>query len=206
MKSKKIIMIAFLLIVSAFTLAACGGGNGNGETDTEGNDADQQNTSEESSSDSQGNMSEHMSSSGEVPAGVQEAENPKYEVGSTATITAEHMNMEGMNGAEATITGAYDTTAYTISFTPTTGGEPVEEHNWVIHEELLVEDPGDASIESGTEVTLNAEHMKGMNGAKAVIDSAVETTVYMINFTPTAGGEEVVNHKWVVESELEPTE
>jgi len=206
MKSKKIIMIAFLLIVSAFTLAACGGGNGNGETDTEGNDADQQNTSEESSSDTQGNMSEHMSSSGEVPAGVQEAENPKYEVGSTATITAEHMNMEGMNGAEATITGAYDTTAYTISFTPTTGGEPVEEHNWVIHEELLVEDPGDASIESGTEVTLNAEHMKGMNGAKAVIDSAVETTVYMINFTPTAGGEEVVNHKWVVESELEPTE
>ncbi|GLO65060.1 YdhK family protein [Oceanobacillus kimchii] len=206
MKSKKILMIAVFLIVSAFTLAACGGGNGSGETDTEENDVDQQNTSEESSSDSQGNMSEHMSSTGEVPAGVQEAENPKYEVGSIATITAEHMNMEGMNGAEATITGAYDTTAYTISFTPTTGGEPVEEHNWVIHEELLVEDPGDASIESGTEVTLNAEHMKGMNGAKAVIDSAVETTVYMISFTPTTGGEEVVNHKWVVESELEPTE
>ncbi|WP_449355694.1 YdhK family protein [Virgibacillus natechei] len=204
MKSKKIMMIAVLLIVSAFTLAACGGGNG--ETDTEGNDANQQNTSEESTSDSESNMSQHMSSSGEVPTMVQEAENPKYEVGSTATITAEHMNMEGMNGAEATITGAYDTTAYTISFTPTTGGDPVEEHNWVIHEELLVEDPGDASIEPGTEVTLNADHMKGMNGAKAVIDSAVETTVYMINFTPTTGGEEVVNHKWVVESELEPTE
>ncbi len=76
----------------------------------------------------------------------------------------------------------------------------------LIHEELLVEDPGDASIESGTEVTLNAEHMKGMNGAKAVIDSAEDTTVYMINFTPTTDGEEVVNHKWVVESELEPTE
>src|SRR5699024_11949603 len=179
MKGKKLIMIAVLLIVSTFTLAACGGGNGSGETDTEGNDADKQNTSEEeSSSDSQGNMSEHMSSSGEVPTRLQEAENPKYEVGSTATITAEHMDMEGMNGAEATITGAYDTTAYTISFTPTTGGEPVEEHNWVIHEELLVEDPGNAPIEQGTEVTLNAEHMKGMNGARAVTDSAIETNVY----------------------------
>ncbi|PJH69236.1 hypothetical protein CVR96_27395, partial [Salmonella enterica subsp. enterica serovar Typhimurium] len=83
----------------------------------------------------------------------------------------------GMRGAEATITGAYDTTAYTVSFTPTTGGEPIEEHNWVLHEELLVEDPGDAPIEPGTEVTLNTDHMKGMNGAKAVIDAAEDTTV-----------------------------
>lgn len=203
MKGKKI-MIAALLIVSAFILAACG--EGNGETDTEGNDANQQNKSEESSSDSQGNMSKHMSSSGEVPAGLKEAENPKYEVGSTATIKAENMHMEGMSGAKATIAGAYNTTAYTVSFTPTNGGEPVKNHKWVIHEELLVGDPGDNSLEQGTEVTLNADHMKGMDGVTAVIDSALETTVYMVNFTPTTGGEQVVNHKWVVESELEPAE
>jgi hypothetical protein len=51
-------------------------------------------------------MSKHMSSSGEVSAGLKEAENPKYEVGSTAIIKAKHMNMEGMSGAEATIAGA----------------------------------------------------------------------------------------------------
>lgn len=204
MIGKKLIIIAVLLIVSAFTLAACG--SGNEETNTEGNNASQQNTSEESSSDSQGNMSEHMSSSGEVPAGVQVAENPEYEVGSTAIINVKHMNMEGMSGAEGTITGAYDTTAYTVSYTPTTGGEPVEDHKWVIHEELLVENPGNIPLEPGTEVSLNTDHMKGMNGATATIDSAEETIVYMVDFTPTTGGKKVVDHKWVVESELEPAE
>ncbi|WP_077324833.1 YdhK family protein [Virgibacillus siamensis] len=203
MKNKKL-WLGIVLIWSAFFLAACGGGNN--ETGAEGNDANQQNTSEESSSHSQGNMSEHMSSSGKVPAGLKKAENPKYEVGSNAIIKAKHMHMKGMSGAKATIAGAYDTTAYTVSFTPTNGGEPVKNHKWVIHEELLVKDPGDATLEPGTEVTLNAGHMKGMAGAAAVIDSAKETTVYMVNFTPTTGGDKVVNHKWVVESELEPAE
>lgn len=200
MKNKKL-WLGIVLICSAFLLAACGE---NGENDTEGNDANQQNTSKESSSDSQGNMSNHMSSSGEVPAGLQEGANPKYEVGSTAIIKAKHMHMEGMSDAKATIAGAYNTTAYTVTFTPTNGGEQVKNHKWVIHEELLVEDPGKVPLEPGTEVTLNADHMKGMYGATAVIDSAVETTVYMVNFTPTTGGKKVVNHKWVVESELEP--
>src|SRR5690625_1860486 len=118
------------------------------------------------------------SSSGEVPEGLEEAENKTYEVGSQAIIESDHM--PGMNGAEATIVGAYDTTVYTVSYTPTTGGEPVENHKWVIHEEI--EEAGDEPFEPGTEVTLNADHMEGMNGATAVIDSAEETTVYMVDF------------------------
>lgn len=110
--------------------------------------------------------------------------------------------MEGMKGAEATIVGAYDTTAYAISYTPTTGGERVENHKWVIHEEIP--DAGEAPLEPGSEVTINAEHMEGMDGVTAEIDSAEQTTVYMINFTPTTGGEEVTNHKWVTENELSP--
>jgi hypothetical protein len=47
-------------------------------------------------------------------------------------------------------------------------------------------------------------HTKGMDGAKAEIDSAEKTTVYMINYTSTTDGEEVTNHKWVTESELSP--
>ncbi|MBN3553362.1 DUF1541 domain-containing protein [Fictibacillus nanhaiensis] len=138
------------------------------------------------------------SSSGEVPKGLKEKANPTYEVGSKAVIRADHM--KGMNDAEATIVGAYDTTVYTVSYTPTTGGKKVRDHKWVIHEEI--KDAGDKPLTSGTEVTLEADHMKGMKGAKATIDSAEQTTVYMVDYTPTTGGERVKNHKWVTENEL----
>ena len=82
---------------------------------------------------------------------------------------------------------------------PETGGEPVENHKWVIHEEL--EDPGSEPLAAGDEAVIAADHMEGMNGANATIDSAEETTVYMVDFK-TADGQEVTNHKWVTESEL----
>ena len=199
MKEKKHIL-GILLLITALLLAACGG---NSQSDTEKPEENQENTSEESASHSKENMQQHMSSSGEVPDDLKVAEDPTYEVGSNAIITASHMNMEAMSGAVATIVGAYDTTAYVVSYTPTNGGEAVENHKWVIHKEL--ERPGKAPLEPGTEVILNADHMKGMDGAEAVIESAEETTVYMVDFTPS-GGNEVVNHKWVIESELEPAE
>lgn len=104
-----------------------------------------------------------------------------------------------MKGAKATIVGAYDTTVYTISYTPTNGGPEVKNHKWVIQEEL--KDAGKEPLQPGTEVVVNADHMEGMEGATAVIDSAEQTTVYMVDFTSTTG-EEVKNHKWVTESEL----
>ncbi|WP_050183918.1 YdhK family protein [Domibacillus robiginosus] len=146
-------------------------------------------------------LAETMSSSGEIPDGLQEAENPAYEIGSKAIIEADHM--PGMKGAVATIVGAYDTTAYSVTYYPTTGEEPVKDHKWVIHEEL--ENAGEEPLEPGAEVTLNADHMEGMDGATAVIESAVDTTVYMVDFITTTG-EKVENHKWLVESELSPVE
>jgi hypothetical protein len=190
MKSKNIIM-GIVSLVSAFSLAAC-----SGETeDSTPNDEVGQNESTEMD---HSNM-DHSSSS-EVPEGLKEAANPKYEVGGKAIITDGHM--EGMKGAEATIVGAYDTTAYTISYTPTNGGERVTNHKWVIHEEIP--DAGEKSLEPGAEVTIETSHMEGMEGATATIDSAEKTTVYMIDFTPTTGGDEVTNHKWVTEGELSP--
>lgn len=138
------------------------------------------------------------SGSGEVPANLKVAENPTFKVGSEAIIEADHM--KGMKGAIATIVGAYDTTAYAISYTPVTGGERVENHKWVIQEEIKGAD--DKTLEPGSEVIVEADHMKGMEGAVAEIDTAEKTTVYMIDYTPTTGGEEVTNHKWVTESEL----
>lgn len=140
---------------------------------------------------------EEMSSSGEVPADLEEADQPTYEVGSEAVISADHM--PGMDGAVAEISGAFDTTVYTVSYT-TDDGEEIEDHKWVIHEEL--ENPETAPLEPGTEVVLNADHMAGMEGAEAEIDSAEETTVYMVDFETTDTNEAVHYHKWVTEDEL----
>ncbi|MFC2947043.1 YdhK family protein [Virgibacillus sediminis] len=208
------IMLGLIMLAVTLVLAACGGAeeenstqNNNEGTETEENmemqsgesddSENRQETKEGDTSDEESMEGHNHSSSGEVPASLEEAENPAYEPGSQAVITEGHM--EGMEGAEATITGAYDTTAYMVSYTPVDGGEPVENHKWVIHEEL--ENPGEEPLEPGEEVTLNADHMQGMDGATAEIDEANETTVYMVDFT-TADGQEVTNHKWVTEGEL----
>lgn len=142
---------------------------------------------------------EHMdhSGSGGLPAGMKDAANPAFKVGSQAVLRADHM--PGMDGRVATIAGAYATTVYAVSYTPTNGGARVTNHKWVVHEEL--QGAGEAAYKPGDKVVLQAEHMKGMNGAEATIDSAEATTVYMVNYK-TAAGEEVTNHLWVTESEL----
>ncbi|SDJ18428.1 YdhK family protein [Alteribacillus bidgolensis] len=206
----------FILIFSTLLLAACG--NGNEETNpenntdmetesgSEGQDHEDIEINEETGGHTEENMHGHMSSSGEVPEELEEAEDPTYDIGDEAIIQAEHSEggEEMMKGAKATIAGAFDTTVYSVSFTPIHGGDPVEDHKWVIHEEL--ENPGDYPLEPGTEVTLDSSHMEGMEGATATIDSAEETTVYMVDFTTITGGEEVENHKWVTEEELSPVE
>ena len=194
MKNKKI-ALGIISVISALTLAGCTSGNEStspkgGTTQTEEKTMDHS------------NMDMEYSSSGEVPEGLKVAENPTYKVGSKAIIKEGHM--EGMKGAEATIVGAYDTIAYAISYTPTNGGKKVTNHKWVVQEEIP--ESGQNELKPGTEVTVNADHMTGMKDAKATIDFAEKTTVYMIDFTPTTGGEKVTNHKWVTESELSPAQ
>lgn len=138
------------------------------------------------------------SGSGEIPSGLKESTNPKFKVGSQAVIHADHM--PGMNGAAATIVGAFETTVYSVSYTPTTGGDPVNKHKWVIHQEI--KDAGDKPFEPGAKVILNADHMPGMRGATATVDTAQAMNVYMVDYTPTTGGETVKNHQWVTEDEL----
>lgn len=126
---------------------------------------------------------------------------PTYPIGSKALITANHM--EGMEGAEATIVEAFDTIAYIVSYTPTTGGDRATNYKWVIHEEIDL--APEMPIEPNSEVSLNADHLPGMEGAVAVIEELKETTVYMVDYTSKTG-EEVKNYKWVIEEELEPIE
>lgn len=199
MKTKR--MTLFLLsIITALVLAACS--NDNQENDHANMNSEEETEQGKNPSNKNHEQMNHEemnhSSSGEVPEGLKEAKNPTYKIGDKAILKTEHM--EGMNGAEATIVGAYETTAYVISYTPTTGGERVTNHKWIIQEEI--ENAGDETYEPGAEVITEADHMKGMDGATVVIDSAEQTTVYMVDYTPTTGGEKVTNHKWVTESEL----
>lgn len=143
-------------------------------------------------------MENTHSGSAEVPKGLKEAKNPTYKVGSQVIVKAHHK--KGMFGAKAIIVGAYNTTAYAVTYTPTTGGPIVKNHKWVIQEEI--KDAGTKTFKPGTRVTLEAIHMEGMMGAKGIINSAVHTTVYMIDYIPTTGEPIVKNHKWVIESEL----
>lgn len=145
-----------------------------------------------------GHGMEHPMDGGPVPAGMTQATTPKYPAGSKVTLTTDHM--EGMNGAAAKIVGAYDTNTYAINYTPTTAGDPVTNHRWVVQEEL--KDAGDQRLPDGTKVTVTANHMDGMDGAAATIASSTDETVYVVDYE--ADGMTMTNHKWVVDSEMQP--
>lgn len=208
MKQKVKFLLSVFILIFGIVLSACAESN---ETVPEDNtvtesDSEENKDINDAESDTAEEGMDHSemnhSSSGEVPEDLAVADNPTYPVGSQALMHAKHM--PGMEGATATITGAFETTVYSVTYTPTDGGEPVENHKWVIHEEI--EDSGEDLVEPGEEAVLNADHMQGMDGAAATIDSAEQTTVYMVNFKDTETGEEVENHKWVTEAELSPAE
>lgn len=143
---------------------------------------------------------DHPADGGPAPEGISEAEAPEYPVGTEVLLTADHMS--GMEGATATIAGAFDTYTYSVSYTPTNGGEPVSDHRWVVQEELA--DVGGDRLDDGATATLEADHMAGMKGAEATIDSSTDETVYMVDYE--ADGMTMTNHKWVTESEIRPAE
>ncbi|BAC17092.1 hypothetical protein HMPREF0290_0522 [Corynebacterium efficiens YS-314] len=201
-----------LTLTSVLALAACGGETG---TDTTTTTATSETTTTTSAAETPTGTSDtttpgstmhggphgahdHPAHGGQPPAGIQTEENPTYPVGSQVILTADHM--PGMDGAEATISGAFDTTVYSVSFIPRHGGEPVTDHRWVVHEELV--NPGEAPLPDGTQVVLDAGHMSGMQGAEATIDYSTQETVYMVDLT--VDGMHMTNHKWVTESEIMP--
>lgn len=139
---------------------------------------------------------EHPDDGGPAPAGMVEVTNPKFPVGSKVILTEDHM--PGMKGAEATVVAAYDTTTYGVTYDPTDGGATVEDHKWVVKEELS--DPSSEPLEEGDTATLEAEHMSGMKGARATISRVTEQPVYIVDVE--SGPMKMKNHKWMVEDEM----
>jgi hypothetical protein len=190
---------------AALLLSACGQSSGNQESSSEtSKSATATSNNMESmedkagSSDVMGSMDMDGTSDTSDINRMVENKDPKFPVGTKVILKTDHM--EGMDGAEATVTGAFDTTLYEVSYKPTTGGEEVKNHKWVVQEEL---DTDKTDLKKGDKVTLKADHMEGMDGAKATIEKAVPGTAYMVDYKPTTGGEEVKNHKWLTDDELE---
>lgn len=183
-------------VLAAITLSACGDPEAERSPADSGAEVEVDNSIEDDGFEDGHPGMEH-SSTGEIPFGMQIENEPAFALGSLVTLEADHM--PGMEGAEATIVGAYDTVAYSVTYTPTTGGEPVEDHKWIVHEEL--ENPDAAPLSVGDEVVITAGHMEGMEGAEGEIQSVEDTTVYMVDFI-SPDGQEVFNHQWVIESEL----
>lgn len=202
MKLKSLSFITLLSTV--FLLGACS----NNEDTTEGQNSSTASTEMSEMQDSSdhmdhGDMEMEHNRHEEEPEDMQEAQDPKYPVGEDATVTDAHMEM--MDGVTATISGAYDTTLYQVTFTPENSDEAIEDHKWVVKEEISSDDDSN-DYEKGDEVTLTADHMEGMQGQNAEITGIHEGPAYMINFEPNDGSKEFVNHKWVTEDELSPVD
>ncbi|UUX32761.1 YdhK family protein [Fundicoccus culcitae] len=147
-------------------------------------------------------MMEH-DDEGRLPANIMIEREPTFKVGDSVVVSADHM--DGMNGAEGVVVAAFDTVAYEVTYTPTDGSQIVENHRWVVHEEIAgtnSRDEAEVPFEVGAEVSLEAYHMPGMEGAMATIEAVNDVTVYMIDYVDTQSGELVINHKWVTEDEL----
>ncbi|WP_373471991.1 YdhK family protein [Carnobacterium alterfunditum] len=204
--NKKRIISGVITLSSLALLAACSPQESEAPQESENqlssensSDSQMMSESEDMYNDMDGMMHDD---DGEIPEGLQEAENPTYSVGDKVIIQTNHM--EGMEGATGTVVGAFDTVAYEVTYEPTNGDSIVENHKWVLKEEIPEARNQEEPLSEGTEVTLEASHTEGMEGVTATINSAEETTVYMLDYQSTDGGEMVKNHKWVTEDELSP--
>ncbi|MEO4053984.1 YdhK family protein [Solibacillus sp. CAU 1738] len=191
---KKMAMALFVLL--AVFLVACGNKE---KTNTNTNTNPDTNTDTNTMTEPNQNHNDvnNLTEGPNLPTGLKAATNPKYPVGTKVVLKAKHK--PGMEGAEATVVAAYDTTAYAVTYKPASGQPEVKNHKWVIHEEL--KDVNKKPYAVGEEVVIETDHLEGMKGATAKIEEAKPTTVYMVDYKSTTG-EEVKNHRWVTEDEI----
>lgn len=146
------------------------------------------------------NMVVNPIKNGKYPPALTVAKDPVYPIDSRVVIRANHV--PGMEGAKAVVNAVYETTAYKVSYIPTTSSEEVKNYKWVIHEDI--EGANSEAFDVGEEIILNVKYKNGMDRAKAKIESVVQTNVYMVSYIGSRNGEKVKNYKWLIESELLP--
>ncbi|WKN29149.1 YdhK family protein [Apilactobacillus kunkeei] len=137
-----------------------------------------------------------MNMNSKLPKGLKKATHAKFHVGQKVTLKAKHM--EGMYNAKATVAGVYKTNLYEINFMPTNGGKMVKDHKWVVSSELKAK----GALKAGKKVTILADHMKYMKGAKGKIVKVHKGPAYVVTFKDTKTHMVMKNHKWLTQQEL----
>ena len=174
---------SFIILASGLVLSAC-------SSDKEAEDKKSNNHKEE----------EHMEhkSDSKTPENMKSTNDGEFKKGDKVTITEGHM--AGMKNAKGTVKEAYKTYAYEVSYTPTNGDDKINNHKWVVNEEVA--DAPEHGFKKGDTVKLEADHMSGMKNAEAKIDDVEETTVYIVDYQSTDNDKMVKNHKWMTGDEL----
>lgn len=137
-----------------------------------------------------------MNMNSKLPKGLKKATHAKFHVGQKVTLKAKHM--EGMYNAKATVAGVYKTDLYEIDFMPTNGGKMVKNHKWVVASELKAK----GALKAGKKVTVLADHMYNMKGAKGKIVKVHKGPAYVVTFKDTKTKMVMKNHKWLTQQEL----
>lgn len=137
-----------------------------------------------------------MNMNSTMPKGLKKDTHAKFHVGEKVILKADHM--KGMKNAKATVAGVYKTKLYKIDFKPTNGGKEVKNHKWVVTSELKSK----GALKAGKAVTVKADHMYGMKGAKGKIVSVNKGPAYTVSFKDKRTGMNIKNHKWLIQSEL----
>lgn len=138
--------------------------------------------------------------------GLEPAQAPAYSAGEQVTVLVDHVMGDmvmKMKGAPATIVAGYHTRAYAVTFYTNDGShELVTDHKWIIQREIEGQTDDSAPLADGTEITMLANHMPGMRGAKATIVSSQVSNVYIVDVAPFEGQKAMNNHRWLLQSEL----
>lgn len=204
MSKKALALIAAIVVIVAGVATAIVVGNHQSNSKNNGSMSGMSMSSDKkmnmsSSMDMSSSMSDMsgMKMDESLPTNLKAAENPKYPVGTAITLEATHMS--GMKGAQGTVAAVYDTKVYEVTYQPTNGGQKVTGHKWLTKDDF--KDMKDHK--KGDKVTLESDHMTNMKGAKATITKVEDGPAYAVNYQPTTGGNMVMNHKYLVESEIQ---
>ncbi|MEI5990698.1 hypothetical protein A5881_002203 [Enterococcus termitis] len=141
-------------------------------------------------------MSENARNTNKLSS-LKKAVHPRFQINEHVTLSTGYS--AGMQGMTGKITGSYDTRAYTVTYQPTNGQPLVVNYKWIVQEEI-VNSPKE-KLTNGKMILLKADHQVGMEGAKAVIESSIDTTVYKIEY-PEIRNERVAHQVWVIEEDL----
>lgn len=204
MSKKALALIAAIVVIVAGVATAIVVGNHQSNSKNNGSMSGMSMSSDKkmnmsSSMDMSSSMSDMsgMKMDESLPTNLKAAENPKYPVGTAIMLEATHMS--GMKGAQGTVAAVYDTKVYEVTYQPTNGGQKVTGHKWLTKDDF--KDMKDHK--KGDKVTLESDHMPNMKGAKATITKVEDGPAYAVNYQPTTGGNMVMNHKYLVESEIQ---